>query len=48
MKIEVGTSVTVKMGDIDEKVREVKSRRMKKELAVLYYLAHISSVILLS
>ena len=30
MKIGVGTSVTVKVGDIDEKIREVKSRRMSK------------------
>ena len=31
-KIGVGTSVTVKVGEIDEKIREGKSRRMRKEL----------------
>ena len=32
MKIGVGTSVTVKVGDIDENIREVKIRRMWKKL----------------
>ena len=31
-KIGVGTSVTVKVGEIDEKIREGESRRMRKEL----------------
>ena len=32
MKIGVGTSVTVKVGDIDEKIREVKRRSIRKDL----------------
>ena len=46
-KIGVGTSVTVKVGEIDEKIREVKSRRIRKELVGLY-LTHISSVLIIS
>ena len=38
----MGNSVTVKVKDIDEKIREGKSRRMRKELFGLYYLAHIA------
>ena len=34
-KIGVGTSVTVKVRDIDEKIREGKSRSMRNELVVL-------------
>ena len=44
----MGTSVTVKVGEIDEKIREGKSRRMRKDLVGLYYLAHIASVLILS
>ena len=39
--IGVGTSVTVKVGEINENIREGKTIRMRKELFVLYYLAHI-------
>ena len=45
-KIGVGNSVTVKVRDIDEKIREGKIRRMRKELVGFYYLAHIASVLL--
>ena len=31
-KIRVGTSVVVKVGDIDEKIRKEKNRMMRKEL----------------
>ena len=47
-KIGVGTSVTVKVGEIDEKIMEAESRSMRKELAGLYYLSHISFVLMLS
>ena len=47
-KIAVGTSVTVKFGDINEKIREGKNRRMRKELFGFYYLAHIAYVLVLS
>ena len=47
MKIGVGSSVTVKVGEIDEKIREGKGIRMRKELVGLYYLAHIDSVLVL-
>ena len=47
-KIGVRTSVTVKIRDIDEKTRDGKTRRMRKELVGLYYLAHIYSVLVLS
>ena len=47
-KIGVGTSLTVKVGDIDDKIREGKSRRMRKDMVGLYYLAHIVSVLVLS
>ena len=46
-KIRVGTSVTVKVGEIDEMIREVKIRSMRKELVGVYYLAHIASVLVL-
>ena len=48
MKIGVGISVSVKVGDIDEHIMEGESRRTRKELVGLYYLAHISSVVVLS
>ena len=48
MNIGVGISVTVKVREIDEKIREGKIRRMRKEMFVLYYLAHIASVLVLS
>ena len=44
--IRVGTSVTVKVGDIDEKIRDGKSRRTRKELVGC--LAHITYVLDLS
>ena len=44
----VGTSVTVKVGEIDEKIREGESRRARKELVGLYYLSHIASALVLS
>ena len=47
-KIAVGTSVTVKFGDINEKIREGKNRRMRKELFGFYSLAHIAYVLVLS
>ena len=47
-KIGVRTSVTVKVGDIDKKIREGESRSMRKELVVLYYLAHIASIIVIT
>ena len=46
--IGVGTSVTVMVRDIYEKIRESKIIRMRKELVDLYYLAHIASVLLFS
>ena len=46
--IRVGTSIKVKVGEIDEKIREGQSRRMRKELVGLYYLANIDSVLILS
>ena len=45
--IGVGDSVTVKVRYIDENIREGGSRRMKKDLVVLYYLSHIASVLFL-
>ena len=47
-KIGVGASVTVKVGEINENIREGKIRRMRKELVGLCYLAHIASVLVLS
>ena len=41
------TSITVKVVDTNEKIMEVKIRRMRKEMVGLYYLAHIASVIVL-
>ena len=32
--IGVGAYITVKVGDIDEKIREGKSRKMRKDLVV--------------
>ena len=46
-KIGLGTSVTLKVGEIDENIREGKSRRMRKDLVRFYYLAHIASVLVL-
>ena len=46
--IGVGTSNTVKVGNIDEKIREGQSRGMRKDLVGLYYLAHIASFLVLS
>ena len=45
-KIRVGTSVTVKDGDINEKIKEGKGRRMRKDM--FGCLAHIASVLVLS
>ena len=45
-KIEVGTSVTVKVGEIDEKMKDGKSRRVRKDMVGC--LAHISSVLVFS
>ena len=47
-KIGVGTSITAKVREIDEKIREGERRRTRKELVGLYYLAHISSILVLS
>ena len=44
--IGVGTSVTVKIGGIDEKIGEVESIRIRKYL--VSYLAQIYSFLLLS
>ena len=45
-KIGVGTSVTVKVGDINEKTREEERIRMRKDMVGC--LAHITSVLILS
>ena len=45
-KIGVGTSVTVKVGDINEKTREEERIRMRKDMVGC--LAHISSVLVFS
>ena len=47
-KIGVGASVTVKVREIDDKIKEVKSRSMKKELVGFYYLAQIAYFLVLS
>ena len=47
-EIGVGDSVEVNVVDIDENIREGKSRRMSKDLVGLYYLAHIPFVLVLS
>ena len=47
MKIGEGTSVAVKVREIDEKVREGIIRRIRKDLVSLYYLAHINYVLFL-
>ena len=47
-RIVVGTSVSVKVKEINEKIREGKIRSMRKELVGLYYLAHINSVLICS
>ena len=47
-KIGVGASVTVKIVDIDEKIREGEILRMRKELFGLYYLAQISFFLVVS
>ena len=44
----VGTSVTVKVGEISEKTRDGKDRSMMNNLVVLYYLSHITSVRIIS
>ena len=44
-KIGVETSVTVKVGEIDENIGDRKSIRMRKDLVVLYYLEQIASVL---
>ena len=46
INIGMGSSITVKVGEIDEKIREGKSRRTRKELVGC--LAHIDYVIVLS
>ena len=46
-KVRVGNSATVKVRDINEKIREGKIRNMMKEMVVLYYLSHIASVLIL-
>ena len=43
----VGNSVTVKVGDINDNIREEKSIRMRKDLVGLYYLAHVAFVLVL-
>ena len=48
MKIGVGCSLAVKVGEIDEKIKEGGSRRIRKELVGLYHLAHIYDVLVLS
>ena len=47
-KIGVGTSVTVTVGEINEKIREGKSRSTRKDMVGLYYLSHIASYLVLS
>ena len=47
-RIGVGTSVIVKAGETDEKIRERKTRRIRKELFGLYYLAPITSFLIVS
>ena len=47
-KIGVGTYVTVKVRDIDEKIREVNIRSIRKELVGLYYSSHVDSIPVLS
>ena len=42
------TSITLKVGEIDKKIREGKSRSMRKDMVGLYYLAHIASYLVLS
>ena len=44
-KIRVATSVTVKVGEIDENIREGNIRRIRKDLVGC--LAHIASVLVL-
>ena len=39
--------MTVKAGEINEKIREGKNRRMRKDLVGLYYLSHIDYVLVL-
>ena len=39
--------MTVKVLEINEKIREVKIRSMRKDLVGLYYLAHIASVLII-
>ena len=48
MNIGVGIYVTVKVREINEKIRERKSRRLRKELVGLYYLSQVYSVLILS
>ena len=45
-KIGLGTSVTVNFGETYENIREVKSRRIRKDL--VGHLAHIASALFLS
>ena len=47
-KIWLGGSVTVKVGEINENIREGKSRSIRKDLVVLVYLSRIASVLVLS
>ena len=47
-KYWVETSVTVKVREIDEKIREGKNRRIRTEMVLLYDLEHIASVLFLS
>ena len=46
-KIGVGDSITVKVGEINEKIREGKIRSMRKDLVGLYYLAHIAFILVI-
>ena len=46
-KIGVGASITVKVGEINEKIREGKIRSMRKDLVGLYYLAHIAFILVI-
>ena len=47
-KIGVGTSVTVKFGEIDENIRDGERRRISKEMVGFYYLEQIASDLVIS
>ena len=46
--IRMGDSITVKVGDIDAKIREGEIRRTRKDMVSLHCLLHIASALLLS